>query len=57
MPLWKAMMPASSEVTSRTPAVIPAQGPNISTMGPITKDVASPDSRAAPAASTTWEGP
>ncbi len=57
MPLWKAMMPASREVTSRMPVTVPAHGPNSSTMGVSTKEVESPDSRAAPAASMTCEGP
>ena len=56
MPLWKAMMPASRDVTSRMPVVIPAHGPNSSTIGVRTKAVESPDSRAAPAASRPARG-
>ena len=57
MPLWKAMMPASRDVTSRMPVAVPAHGPNNSTIGVSTKEVESPDSRAAPAASMTCDGP
>ena len=53
MPLWNAMTPASRDVTSRIPVLIPAHGQNSSTIGANTKVVESPDSRVAPAASTT----